>query len=92
MTPSSNAVVTLRQGLHQLVERPAEFIDSFVLNLAPHIVDADFQFRGPTSGDSMIGSNSNDLNRASSITGHSLGYASHQEPVHAFSSMGADDD
>ena len=35
----------MRQGLHQLVERLVEFLDSFVLKLPRHIVDADAQFR-----------------------------------------------
>lgn len=39
-----------------------EALNSFVLTFGRHIVDADFWFRDTISGDSMIGSNSNDLN------------------------------
>jgi hypothetical protein len=43
MSLSPNAVVTFGQGLHQFVERLAEFPDSF--KLPRHIVDADSQLR-----------------------------------------------
>jgi DMSO/TMAO reductase YedYZ heme-binding membrane subunit len=35
----------LRQGLHQLVERLVEFLDSYILKLLRHFVHADSQFR-----------------------------------------------
>ena len=35
----------LRQRLHQLVERLAEFCDTFVLELLRYLVDADAEFR-----------------------------------------------
>ncbi len=45
MALSSNPWRPLRQGRHQLVERLVEFLDSFVLELPTHIVDADAQYR-----------------------------------------------